>query len=81
MNIEKGKYEIVAASMKRTLRNRMSLDHTSLLHRIKGDLLNRQVSFERSLSWYVEVVKLDIEARGIIKRDITRKPHTHSLKK
>jgi len=37
--------------------------------------------FEGSIPWYVEVVKLDLETRGIVERISEMKPHLYRLKK
>jgi len=62
-NIEKKKYDIVRKAIIACLKGK-ELTYTDLVKCVK----KRIPDFEGSFPWYVEVVKLDLEARKIIKR-------------
>lgn len=58
------------------LLSKEELTHTALMERLYDHVKD---TFEGGVQWYGEVVKLDLEARGIIERTTT-KPITYSLK-
>lgn len=64
VNINKAKYNVVKTAILKCLERRQ-LTFTDLTKCV-SQKLKRQ--FEGSIPWYVEVVKLDLEARGIIER-------------
>ena len=68
------KYEMIKSAILEILQNK-NLTHTELMQAIY-DLL--QADFKGNTHWYGETVKLDLEARKIIKRD-TAKPPRYSL--
>ena len=63
-NISKEKYELIKQTMLRILKEK-PLTHTELFEDIEKSLKNK---FVGNISWYAETVKLDLEARNIIKR-------------
>ena len=67
-NIDKGKYETLKSTILAALHGK-ELTHTELLERLNRDLKGK---FEGNISWYGETVKLDLEARKIIKRTSTK---------
>ena len=67
-NIDKGKYETLKRTILAALHAK-ELTHTELLGRLNRDLKGK---FEGNVSWYGETVKLDLEARKIIKRTSTK---------
>jgi hypothetical protein len=65
VNISKEKYDVVRASMIESLQSGQQLTHFEMSRGVEEKLKG---SFEGSIPWYVEVVKLDLEARGVIER-------------
>lgn len=63
--IEKSKYDLMREAILKNLRAYGSMSFTRL-----GNLLEEQLlkSFDGSVLWYYTTVKLDLEARGIIRR-------------
>jgi len=76
VNISKAKYNFIKKAILECLERR-KLTFTDLATCV-GDKLEGK--FEGSIPWYVEVVKLDLEARSIIKRVPHAKPQLYRLK-
>ena len=77
VNISREKYDLIRDEITSALR-KDRLTHTELNNRIKSKIKKK---FDGSVTWYVETVKLDLEARGKIERDKKRKPFVYMLKK
>jgi hypothetical protein len=63
--ISEEKYEVMKQAMLEHLKSRGELTHTELLGLVDASLGS---SFDGSISWYFECVKLDLEARSLIHR-------------
>lgn len=74
-NISRQNYETLKKSIISALRNK-ELTHTELLSQLNKSLKGK---FSGNISWYAETVKLDLEARKIIKRT-SSKPQKYQLK-
>jgi hypothetical protein len=74
-NISKQKYETLKKAILAALRNR-ELTHTELFNRLNKSLKSK---FQGNVSWYAETVKLDLEARRMIKRT-SSKPQKYRRK-
>ena len=68
------KYELIKATILQIL-GQESLTHTELMQAIHDRINN---NFKGNAHWYGETVKLDLEARNLIKRN-TAKPPVYSL--
>lgn len=77
VNINKSKYKVVRNLIIESLKSR-ELTFTEFSESVKKKLKNR---FEGSIPWYVEVVKLDLEAKNIIENIPKTKPQLYRLKK
>jgi hypothetical protein len=75
-NISKQKYETLKKAILSVLRNK-ELSHTELFNQLNKSLKSK---FSGNISWYGETVKLDLEARKIIKRT-SSKPQKYRLKR
>ncbi len=64
-NIDQAKYDVIKLSIVECLRRYGELTHTKINEYVKHTLEGR---FEGSIGWYTETVKLDLEARSVIKR-------------
>ena len=78
VNIDKKKYDLIRKAIIHSLRTKGELTFTDLTKRVKKNLEER---FDGSIPWYVESVKLDLEARKIIKRIPKTKPQLYRLSK
>lgn len=65
MNISREKYDLVRAAIFKELSGGRELTHAELVKSVVGRLRKR---LHGSPGWYVEVVKLDLEARQEIRR-------------
>ena len=74
-NIDRKKYETLKKAILSALQKK-ELTHTELF-----DWLNKGLKgkFSGSISWYAETVKLDLEARKIVQRTLS-KPQKYRLK-
>jgi hypothetical protein len=68
------KYEIIKAAIIQILQHQ-SLTHTQLMQALHDEV---HATFTGNAHWYGETVKLDLEARGIIKRN-SAKPPVYSI--
>ncbi len=78
VRMDKAKYELLKGSLLRSLSGDAKLSHTEILNFIKADLVSRGIEFKGSLQWYLQSVKMDLEAKGIILRE-GRSPETYCL--
>ena len=76
VNINKEKYQIIRSEILSLLR-KDPLPHNRLDNLVKSRLKKR---FDGSVSWYLETVKLDLEARELIERDNNTKPPLYRLR-
>ena len=77
VNISREKYDIIRNEITSVLR-KDELTHSDLNNRIKSRIKKK---FDGSVSWYVETVKLDLEARGKIERVIKSRLPVYRLKR
>ncbi len=65
VNISQQKYDLTHEAIVTSLRERGELTFRNLTEEVKQKLRGK---LDGSIPWYVTTVKLDLEARGIIKR-------------
>ncbi len=76
VNISKAKYVVIREAIMKCLKSK-ELTYTELTRAVEEKLKGQ---FGGSVRWYVEVVKLDLEAREIIERIPKTKPHLYRTK-
>ena len=76
-NISKSKYDIIREGIIEVL-GRKQLTATEIFNMLKLDL---DGSFDGSITWYGETVKLDLEARKLIERIPGTQPQLYRLLK
>ena len=76
VRIEKSKYELMRNAILKNLRSYGSMSFSRL-----GNLLEEQMlkNFDGSVMWYYTTVKLDLEARGVIRRVPNTEPQLLEL--
>jgi len=74
-NINRQSYEMMKKAILSALRKK-ELTHTELFDHLNKSLKGK---FDGNISWHAETVKLDLEAREIIKRTAS-KPQKYQLK-
>ena len=76
VNISREKYEIIRKVILSTLRARKEMTFMNLSRAVEKEVNG---NFEGSVNWYVTTVKLDMEARGEIKRVPNSRPQLVKL--
>jgi hypothetical protein len=71
VNISKEKYELIRKVILSTLRAQKEMTFMNLSRAVEKEMNG---NFEGSVTWYVTTVKLDLEARGQIKRVPNSRP-------
>ncbi|OFY67391.1 MAG: hypothetical protein A3H98_06190 [Bacteroidetes bacterium RIFCSPLOWO2_02_FULL_36_8] len=77
--IEKKKYKIIRKAILEVLEKKPRISFSEIVDYVKIYLTDNKIEFEGSLPWYVEVVKLDLEAHKLIKRFKNLKPQKYDL--
>jgi len=78
VNISKDKYEIIRKTIMSILRSNKEMTFMKLARAVEKEVRGQ---FEGSVMWYVTTVKLDLEARGEIKRVPNSRPQLVRLVK
>lgn len=68
ISMDKQKYDLIKNSILNYLRTKGAATHTELLKSLTDDFEENKTLFQGSIEWHMEWVKLDLEARKIIKR-------------
>ena len=71
VNISREKYEIIREAILSALHKQNEISFMSLSRAVEKEVNG---NFEGSVTWYVTCVKLDLEARGVIKRVPNSRP-------
>ena len=71
VNISREKYEIIRKAILSALHKQNEISFMNLSRAVEKEVNG---SFEGSVNWYVTTVKLDLEARGMIKRVPNSRP-------
>ena len=78
VNISKEKYEIIRKAMLSIFRAQKEISFRNLSHAVEKEVDGK---FDGSVMWYVTTVKLDLEARGTVKRVPNSRPQLVKLAK
>ena len=65
--IDAGKYKLMSDAIIRSLK-KQALTHKEILDAINAYFKKSKIKFEGSVEWYMEGVKLDLEAKKMVKR-------------
>ena len=71
VNISREKYEMIRKAILLILRTQKEMTFMALSRAVEKDVRGK---FEGSVTWYVTTVKLDLEARGTVKRVPNSRP-------
>ena len=77
-NISLAKYNVIKDAMLQIIHKVGETTYQDLSDQLERDL---QPTFDGRVIWYVVTVKLDLEARGVIKRIPRTSPHQIRMKK
>jgi hypothetical protein len=78
VNISKEKYDIIRKAILSTMRTQKEITFMNLSRAVEKEVNG---TFDGSVMWYVTTVKLDLEARGEIKRVPNSRPQLVKLAK
>lgn len=78
VNISKEKYEIIRKAIMSELRTNKEMTFMKLSRAVEKEVRGK---FDGSVMWYVTTVKLDLEARGEVKRVPNSRPQLVRLVK
>jgi hypothetical protein len=78
VNISREKYNIIHTAITAALRQNKEMPFMKLARAVEMDLHGK---FDGSVTWYVTTVKLDMEARGEVKRVPNSRPQLVKLVK
>lgn len=67
IRIDKSKYYILKLTILKALEHK-ALTYKELYQKVEEDFNKNNVNFEGNVEWYMESVKLDLEAKKLIKR-------------
>ena len=76
VNISKDKYEIIRQAILATLHTHKEISFMNLSRAVEKQVGD---TFDGSVMWYVTTVKLDLEARGEIRRVLNSRPQLIKL--
>ena len=76
VNISREKYEIIRKAILCVLQEQKEITFMNLSRAVEKEVNG---NFEGSVMWYVTTVKLDLEARGQIKRVLNSRPQLIKL--
>ena len=81
VSISKDKYELLKAETVKYLTEKKDGTFSDISKTIAQTFKDRKVKFDGSLNWYLEWVKLDLEARNVITRVPNTSPQKYILAK
>ncbi|MDP9229060.1 MAG: hypothetical protein M3O67_00140 [Bacteroidota bacterium] len=81
VSIDKDKYDTIKKALVNSLKKKVELTHKEILQAITEDFKKNKIKFEGSLEWYMESIKLDLEAGKIIERIPGKSPQKFRLSK
>lgn len=76
VNISKEKYEIIREAILCVLKTEKEISFMNLSRAVEKEVKGK---IEGSVTWYVTTVKLDLEARGLVKRVPNSRPQLVKL--
>ncbi len=79
VRMEDIKYDILKKYLLQCLQSHGEATHNELQNYVQGAFVKDQIVFEGAIGWHAEWVKLDLESRGIIKRNTNKNPVTYSI--
>jgi hypothetical protein len=79
VSISKDKYELLKTETVLYLSKNPDGTFSDISKTITKNIKERKIKFDGSLNWYLEWVKLDLEAQGIIKRVPKTTPQKYML--
>ena len=81
VSMDKLKYDILKKTLLNHLKKKGEATHTEIWDAITEDFKKNKIKFEGSIQWYMEWVKLDLQANKIIGKVPKTSPQKYALAK
>jgi len=81
INIDADIYQLFTKAIQHTLKGGKALTYTEIVLGVKKYLKDKNIRFEKSVSWYAVSVKLDMQVRGLLEVFTEKGRKYHRLKK
>ncbi len=62
------KYEVLKNAILLSLKDKQELSHSEILQSIEKNFAANDIKFEGSIEWYMQSIKMDLEAKCIISK-------------
>ncbi len=79
IKMDQAKYQLLKQYLLDCLQSGNEVTHSQLYKLILIEFKSNGVKFQGSVEWHLEWVKLDLEARNLIKRIGTTSPYKYSI--
>jgi len=79
VQMDKSKYDALSRVILAHLSDVGESTHSAILQAVTENFGKNKMSFEGSIEWHMEWVKLDLEARNAIKRSENKSPITFTI--
>jgi hypothetical protein len=79
VSIDQAKYDLLKKAIMNSLKTNGESSYSEILQLITENFKENKINFEGSLEWYLEWVKLDLEARKDIRRVSKKSPVKYIL--
>ena len=81
VSMDKLKYDVLKKTLLNHLKKKGEATHTEIWDAITEDFKKNKIKFEGSIQWYMEWVKLDLQANKIIGKVPKTSPQKYALTK
>ena len=81
VSMDKLKYDVLKKTLLNHLKKKGEATHTEIWDAITEDFKKNKIKFEGSIQWYMEWVKLDLQANKIIAKVPKTSPQKYALTK
>ena len=79
ISMDKGKYNLLKPAVLKYLRTKREATFGEISSAIEKDFKSKRQEFQGSLPWHLEWVKLDLEARKVIRRVPNTSPQEYMI--
>jgi hypothetical protein len=81
ITMAKDKYDVIRMAILDSVKKHGELTHKEMFHAITDNFKKNKIKFEGAVEWYMEHVKLDLEANKLIERSSEKALHKYKMAK